>query len=120
VLITHGWILVGTSLLALHGLLLEMGCFCRSAGCFHPIRTKECCGLCGYPPLLEAVGHLVSILSGIGLDVPNPEKHSPQRYSSLASLVPPLALLGLGLVGFVSLVLVAASHISFTLCWTPA
>ena len=23
-----------------------------------------------------AVGHLVSILSGIGLDVPNPEKHS--------------------------------------------
>jgi hypothetical protein len=42
VLITHGWILVGTSLLALHGLLLEMGCFCRSAGCFHPIRTKEC------------------------------------------------------------------------------
>jgi hypothetical protein len=35
--------------------------------------------------LLANLPLLSTILSGIGLDVPNPEKHSPQRYSSLAS-----------------------------------
>ncbi len=35
--------------------------------------------------LLANLPLLSTILSGIGLDVPNPEKHSPQRYSHLAA-----------------------------------
>ncbi len=40
------------------------------------------------------------------------ELYAISSLACVASLVPPLALLGLGLVGFVSLVLVAASHIA--------
>ena len=46
-------------------------------------------GLTGLGPL-HCLGaglfvEMSTILSGIGLDVPNPEKHSPQRYSHLAA-----------------------------------